>query len=171
MTEKLSMYDICVPALDKTLSSLEHVLKTGDANATERDIDPSVFLTARLAPDMHHLVRQVQIAISMVKTCPHRIAGTPPPVYEDTEETFDELYGLIAKARKELAGFNPADLNGKEDRSFSVKIGPMDREFTGYSYFAGFTMPNVVFHCTTAYNILRHNGVPLGKLDFFGGSF
>jgi len=166
-----SMYDHVVPALDRTLSNLEHILKTGEANANSRDIEPEVFLSARLAPDMHHLVRQVQIATSLAKNCPHRIAGTTPPVFEDTETTFEELYSLIAKARKEITDFDRASLEGKEGREFKVPIGPMERDFTGMSYYNGFTVPNVLFHCTTAYNILRQNGVPLGKLDFFGGSF
>ncbi len=170
MPQTLSMYNACIPMLDRTLSNLEHILKKGEANAKERGIDPEVFLTARLAPDMHHLIKQVQIATSLAKNCPHRIADTTPPVFEETEETFEELYALIAKARAEIGTFNREDLDGKEGRAFSLEIGPVTMDFTGISYFSGFIIPNVLFHCTTAYNILRHNGVPLGKFDFFGGS-
>lgn len=165
----LTMYNACIPVLDRLLSNLEHVLKKGEANAAERDIDASVFLNARLAPDMATLTKQVQIAASMSKMCPHRLAGTTPPAYEDTESSFEELYALIAKARKELASFTPEQLNGTETREFSIKLGPVEREFVGIAYNTGFIIPNVLFHCTTAYNILRHNGVPLGKMDFFGG--
>lgn len=165
----LSMYNICVPALDRLLSNLEYILKKGEANASERGIDAEVFLTARLAPDMATLTRQVQFAASLSKNCPHRIAGTTPPVFEETETTFEELYALIAKARAEVTGFTAKQLDGKEDRAFKVPLGPMEREFTGMHYYSGFTLPNVLFHCTTAYNILRANGVPLGKMDFFGG--
>ena len=165
----LSMYNACVPVLDRLLSNLEYVLKKGEANAAERGIDPEVFLNARLAPDMATLTKQVQIAASMSKVCPHRLVGSTPPVYEDTESTFEELYALIAKARAEVNSFTPEMLNGTEGRTFSVKLGPTEREFVGIAYHSGFILPNVTFHCTTAYNILRHNGVPLGKMDFFGG--
>ncbi len=165
----LSLYAACIPALDRTLGNLEHVLKKGEADAKTRDIDPSVFLNARLAPDMANLIKQIQIATSLAKNCPHRLVGTTPPVYEDTEATFEDLYALIAKTRTEITGFTPEQINGTEDRAFSVKIGPGERDFTGMSFLFGFIYPNVLFHCTTAYNILRHNGVPLGKLDFFGG--
>ena len=165
----LSMYNACVPMLDRALANLEHVLKKGEANAAERSIDPDVFLTARLAPDMATLTKQVQIAASMSKMSPHRLVGSEPPVYEDTEKTFDDLYALIAKARKEVNSFTPEMLNGTETREFTIKLGPIEREFIGIAYHSGFIIPNVLFHCTTAYNILRHNGVPLGKMDFFGG--
>lgn len=165
----LSMYTACIPMLDRMLANLEHVLRKGEENAASRGIEPSVFLTARLAPDMATLTRQIQIATSLAKNAPHRLVGTAPPVFEDTEETFEELYALIAKARKEIMSFTPEQMNGTEDRSFSVQIGPSEREFVGLPYLFGFIYPNVLFHCTTAYNILRHNGVPLGKLDFFGG--
>ena len=165
----LSMYTACIPMLDRVLANLEYVLKKGEANAAERDIDPGVFLTARLAPDMAPLTRQIQIAASMAKNCPHRLVGTTPPVYEDTEKTFEELYALIAKARKEIMSFTPDHMDGTDDRAFSVQIGPSERDFVGLTYLFGFIYPNILFHCTTTYNILRSNGVPLGKLDFFGG--
>ena len=168
MSKGLSLYN-ALGAVDTALANMEHVLRKGEANAAERSIDPSVFLGARLAPDMFTLIRQVQVGASIAKACPHRIVGSEPPVYEDTEETFDDLYALITKARGELAKFGPDDLNGKELREFSVKMGPTTRDFTSISYLSGFTLPNVQFHCVTVYNILRHNGVPLGKLDFFGG--
>ena len=156
-------------AIDTALGNLHHVLKKGEADAKARGIDPSVFLNARLAPDMFTLISQVQVAASLAKACPHRIVGSEPPVYEDTETSFDDLYALITKARGELAKFSPDDINGKELREFSVKLGPNMRDFTGIAYLSGFIVPNVYFHTTTVYNILRHNGVKLGKLDFFGG--
>ncbi len=164
----LTLYNACVPVLDRLLANLEYVLKKGEENAAERGIDKQVFLDARLAPDMLPLSRQIHIAASMAKNCPHRIAGTTPPDYDGSEATFEELYCLIAKARKDITAFTPVQLNGKEDRAFSVPMGASEREFTGMSYLFGFIFPNVIFHCTTTYNILRHNGVPLGKLDFFG---
>ncbi|NNE59101.1 MAG: DUF1993 domain-containing protein [Hellea sp.] len=166
----LSLYNMSIPVLDKAMTSLKHLLEKGEENAKSRDIAAEVFLNARLAPDMYPLKKQVQVVASLIKNCPHRIVGSEPPIYEETEETFDELYGLIAKTRKELAKFSSADLDGKEDRAFSIKLGPMDVDFTGITYLQGFTMPNVYFHNSAAYNILRHNGVPLGKFDFFGGT-
>ena len=130
----LSMYTACIPMFDRMLVNLEYVLKKGEANAKERDIDPSVFLGARLAPDMATLTRQIQIAASMAKNAPHRLVGTTPPVFEDTEETFEELYALIAKARKEITSFTPDQMDGTDDRRFSVKIGPGEREFVGLTY-------------------------------------
>ena len=118
MTYAFSMYETCVPKLDRLLGNVEHFLKKGEANAEERGIDPEIFLNARLAPDMYHLIKQVQTLTSLAKNCPHRVAGTEPPVFEDTEQTFDELYALIVKTREELGKFSPEDLNGKEDRAF-----------------------------------------------------
>lgn len=163
------MYNATVPVLNRLLGNLEHILKIGEANAKERDIQSDVFLNARLAPDMHTLTKQVQIATSLIKNCPHRIAGTEAPVFEETENNFDDLYATIARAHAVVDSFSADQLNGHENRSFSVKLGPMDVDFTGLSYLTGFTLPNVYFHISTAYNILRHNGVPLGKMDFFGG--
>jgi len=168
MTTALSLYN-AMSTIDAALANMQHVLKTGEANAEERGIDPSVFLNARLAPDMFGLIGQVQVAASLAKACPHRIVGSEPPVYEDTEKSFEDLYALIAKARNELAKFSPEDINGKEHREFSVKLGPNMRDFTAIAYLSGFIVPNIYFHTTTVYNILRHNGVPVGKRDFFGG--
>ncbi len=164
---EMSLYSAVVPTLDHRMANLAHILRTGQANAAERKIDEAVFLNARLAPDMASLIGQVQLATAIAKACPYRITGQTPPVYEDDQVTFDDLYARIEKTRKDIAVFNPEDLAGLETREFEVKMGPNMRNFTGISYASGFTMPNVIFHCATAYNILRHNGVPLGKADFF----
>ncbi len=169
MITNYSMYNASVPVLLRQLDNLEHILKLGEANAKERDIDTSVFLNARLAPDMATLTKQVQFVTSLIKNCAHRISGTQPPVFEETEQTFDDLYGTIERARGEVQKCQEDTVNERENSPFSVKLGPMEREFTALSYLSGFTLPNVYFHITTAYNILRHNGVPLGKMDFFGG--
>ncbi len=170
MTYSFSMYETCVPTLDRLMGNVEHILKKGEANATERGIEPEIFLNARLAPDMYSLTKQIQTLASLAKNCPHRIVGTEPPVFEEDEKTFADLYALIEKTRKEIDGFSKSDLDGKEEREFTIKLGPMDVDFTGLAYFSKFTLPNVMFHSATAYNILRHNGVPIGKFDFFGGS-
>lgn len=169
MMTQYSLYNASVPVLLRQLDNLEHILKKGEANAAERDIDPSVFLNARLAPDMATLTKQVQIATSLIKNCAHRLAATKAPVFEENESSFSELYVTLDKARTELGKCTEAQINGNENREFSVKLGPMEVDFTSLSYLTGFTLPNVYFHITTAYNILRHNGVPLGKMDYFGG--
>jgi len=101
----LSLYN-AMSVVDAALVNLNHILKKGEANAAERGIDPDIFLNARLAPDMYNLKRQVYVVTSLAKACPHRITGSEPPVYEDTEETFEALYARIAKARGELAKFS-----------------------------------------------------------------
>ena len=165
---QLSMYN-AVDALPRLLSNLEHILKKGEANAKERDIDQDIFLNARLYPDMLPLKKQVQIAAELTKNAPYRIAGLEAPNYDTTPETFAEAYELLARAQKDCKAVSEDDLNGKEGREFSVKMGGRDRDFTGITYLSGFSIPNVHFHVTTSYNILRHNGVPLGKADYFGG--
>ncbi len=164
-----SIYESSVPVLNRLLDNLEHILRKGEANASERDIDPAVFLSARLAPDMATLTKQVQIVASLVKNCVHRLAATEPPIFEETETSFAELYATLDRARTELRGASKSHINDNVNRSFSVKLGPMEVAFTSPSYLNSFTLPNVYFHITTAYNILRHNGVPLGKMDYFGG--
>jgi len=169
MITKYSMFNASVPVLSRLLDNLEHILKAGEANAKERDIDPSIFLNARLTPDMATLTKQVQFATSLIKNCAHRISATQPPVFEETEQSFADLYATIDRTRAELGKCTQDNVDSKEHNAFSVKLGPMEREFTSLSYLNGFTLPNVYFHITTAYNILRSNGVPLGKMDFFGG--
>jgi hypothetical protein len=169
MANAFSLHASCVLKLVRLMENLEHILSKGEANAAERDIDAEVFLSARLAPDMATLIQQVQFAASLAKNCPHRLAGTTPPVYAETETSFEELYGLITKTKAELSSFAPEDINGRESSEFQVKLGPRTVDFTALDYLNDFTLPNVYFHVTTAYNILRQNGVPLGKMDFFGG--
>ncbi len=164
----LSLYTISLPVLDSALSNLEHVLKKGEAHAIERNLDPEVLLRDRLFPDMFSLVGQVQVATALAKACPFRVTGQEPPNYEDNEHTFEDCYARIARARKDIGQFSAQDIDDQVAREFSLKMGPTVREFTSLSYVNGFILPNVYFHCTTAYNILRHNGVPLGKRDFFG---
>jgi len=166
---KLSMSN-AVSAIPLLLGNLEHILRKGETNAKERDIDPEIFLNARLAPDMHPLYKQVLMICDLAKMAPYRIAGLTPPKYDDSECTFEELYSLIAKAKKDVIAVSTDQLDGRENSTFTIKLGSRgDTEFTGIAYLSGFTLPNLYFHSTTAYNILRHNGVPLGKIDYFGG--
>lgn len=166
---KLSMSN-AVSALPNMLSNLEHVLRVGEANAEERGIEADIFLNARLAPDMWPLRKQVATVAALAKNAPYRIADQEPPSYEDDPQTFEDCYDLLAKAKDDIAKVSASDLDGQESREFSLQMGPREMDFTGISYLSGFTIPNVYFHMTTIYNILRHNGVPLGKFDFFGGA-
>ena len=166
---ELSMSN-AVSALPNMLDSLEHLLRKAEASAEERGIDAEVFLNARLAPDMWPLKKQVQTVAELAKNAPYRIAGTEAPSYEGHPESFADCYEVIAKAKADIAKVPAADLDGKEGREFSLKMGPREMDFTGISYLSGFTIPNTYFHMTTVYNILRHNGVVLGKIDFFGGA-
>ena len=164
----ISMYDASVAVFAARLKALGGVLKEGEQNAAERKIDPSVFLNARLAPDMFTLTRQVQIATDHAKGAPARLSGRDPLKLEDKEASFTELQARIEKVQEYLKTFSPADIDGSEDRKITLKLGGRDTDFPGLQYLLHFAVPNFYFHVTTAYDILRHNGVPLGKTDFFG---
>jgi hypothetical protein len=165
----ISMYQASVPVLISRLKALSQVLAKGEENAVARKIDPGVFLSARLAPDMLSLTQQVQIASDNAKGIASRLAGREIPSYEDNEASFAELQERIAKTVRYLEGFAPADIDGSEERPVEMKLRSGPVTFTGQQYLLGFGMPNFYFHVVTAYAILRHNGVPLGKPDFIGG--
>ena len=165
----ISMYQASVPVLIRGLTNLQAILRKAEAHATARQIDPSVFTNARLAPDMLPLVRQVYIASDTAKGCAARLAGVEAPAYEDVEKTFEELQARLQKTIDYLKEFNAAQIDGSESRAITLKMRPGPIEFTGLSYLFGFVLPNFFFHVTTAYDILRHNGVELGKLDYLGG--
>ena len=165
---QISMYHASVPVLARALRNLAAILRKGEAHATERKIDPSVLLGYRLAPDMFALTRQVQIAADMAKGCVARLAGVEVPAYEDKEASFADLYARIEKTVAFIEGFQPAQVDGSEQRSVTLKTRNGDLNFQGLPYLLHFVLPNVYFHCTTAYAILRHCGVELGKKDFIG---
>ena len=164
----ISIYHASVPMFLHTLGALANVLTKAEANAAERKIEPSVLVNSRLAPDMFPLKGQVQIATDHAKGASSRLAGREIPRYEDTEETFAELHARIAKTRDYLGTFTDADFEGAEDRPIVIKGRLRDLNFTGLQYLQHFALPNFFFHVTTAYDILRHNGVPLSKVDFLG---
>ena len=166
---KLSMSN-AVSALPRLLGNLEHILRKAEADAKDRSIDMNVFLNARLAPDMHPLYKQVILLCDLAKMAPYRIAGLTPPSYDESERTIEELYSLIERAKVDIAAVTSDQLDGREGVEFMIKLGPQGEvPITGIAYLSGFTLPNLYFHLTTTYNILRHNGVGLGKFDFFGG--
>ncbi|MET3595771.1 MULTISPECIES: DUF1993 family protein [Mesorhizobium] len=164
----ISMYDISVAVFSARLKALDSVLALAEQNAADRKIDPQVFLSARLAPDMFALTRQVQIATDHAKGAPSRLAGREVPKYEDNESSFEELHARIAKTLDHLASFSAADLDGSEERTIELRLAGREVSMSGLQYLLHAAMPNFYFHITTAYDILRHNGVPLGKATFLG---
>jgi hypothetical protein len=164
----LSMYQASVPAYTQMLKTLSAVLKKAEAHAEAKKIDPSVFVNARLYPDMAPLSRQIQIATDQVKGGLSRLAGTEPPKWEDTETTFADLQARIQKALDFAAAIKPEQVDGTEDREEVLKVGPNDMKFKAQQFLINFSLPNFYFHIVTAYDILRHNGVEIGKRDFLG---
>ena len=165
----LSMYQASVPVFLRNLTNLKAILEKGAADAEARKIEPSVFVNARLAPDMFALARQVQIATDTVKGAGARLAGIDVPSYEDTETTFPELQARLDKTIAFLKTLKADQIDGSEERTIVLKMRSGDISFTGQNYLLNFVLPNLFFHCTTTYAILRHNGVQVGKMDFLGG--
>lgn len=164
----LEIYDATIPPLKRALTNLAHILKKGEAYADANKIDHDVLLNARLFPDMYPVIRQVQIATDMSKGAAARLAGIDIPKYEDNEATFAELQTRISKTITFLDSIQATQLDGAETRDIKLAIHKHTLEFTGQEYLHRWVYPNVYFHISTAYNILRHNGVKLGKPDFLG---
>jgi uncharacterized protein len=163
-----NIYQTSVPAFVQTLNALSAVLAKAVAHAEAKKIEPSVLVNARLAPDMHPLARQIQIMSDSAKGAAARLAGIDVPSFADTETTFADLQARIAKTVDFLKGLKPAQFEGGDTREVTLKIGGQDVKFPGATYLSHFAFPNFYFHATTAYNILRHNGVEIGKRDFIG---
>jgi hypothetical protein len=163
------MYSASVPVFRRMLDNLDHVLDKAIADAADRKIEQQVLVGARLAPDMFALARQVQIATDMVKGCAARLAGVEPPKYEDNETTLTELKARVRKTIDYLATFTAAQIDGTEAREVTLKGRGTEIHFKGLDYLLYFVVPNFYFHYTTVYDILRHNGVKLGKGDFVQG--
>lgn len=164
----LSMYQASVPVFVRGLESLATILNKAAAHAEARKIDPAVFVNARLAPDMFALARQVQIASDAAKGCVARLAGAEVPSYPDTETTFPDLAARVAKTIAFVKGFTAAQIDGSEERTVTLKMRGEERSFRGQAYLLNLALPNFYFHVTTTYDILRHNGVDLGKSDYLG---
>jgi len=165
---KISMYQVSVPTFIRMLNNLGAVLDRGAAHAEARKIDPSVLINSRLYPDMLPLARQVQIAGDTAKGAAARLAGLEAPKYEDTETTFADLKGRIQKTISYLNTFKPEQIDGSEDRTITLQIRGNPVTHQGMAYLLNQALPNFYFHVTTAYDILRHCGVELGKADFLG---
>jgi hypothetical protein len=150
------------------LSNLDKILTKAEADCEARKIDPQVYINGRLAPDMLPFTRQVQIMTDQVKGCASRLAGQEPPKWSDEEKTFADLHARLKKTIDHVKTFKPSDFDGAETRTVELKFPNASFSFTGKDYFLGFVIPNFYFHYTTAYAILRHNGVQIGKGDFLG---
>ncbi|MES2500168.1 MAG: DUF1993 domain-containing protein [Pseudomonadota bacterium] len=162
----LSLFDASISPLIHTLKSLSHILKKAEEYADAKKIEHAVLLNARLFPDMYPLTRQVQIATDMSKGAAARLAGVEIPKYEDDETTFEQLQTRIAETLAFIATIKAEQLLDAETRDIAISVRKIELKFTGQDYLLKWVMPNVYFHVTTAYNILRHNGVELGKPDF-----
>ena len=165
----ISYYSATVPVLKQMLSALSDVLKKGEEYAQQRKFDSATLLQSRLFPDMLPLVRQVQIACDFAKSVPSRIAGLEVATYEDTEQSFDELRSRILKTLELISAISAAQLDGSTVKEIVLRPGtPKEKKLSVEDYALRYGMPQFLFHVTTAYNILLHNGVEIGKKDFMG---
>jgi hypothetical protein len=164
------LYSASVPMFVKMLEAFDRILAKTEKHVEERKIEPDALLQARLFPDMFPFVRQVQIACDFAKSVPARLAAVEVPSYEDNERTFADLHERIAKTLKFIGGIDAAKFDGAERREVVLRPGtPRERKFDGgESYLLKYGIPQFFFHVTTAYDLLRHNGVELGKADYMG---
>lgn len=157
-----------LPTLTQALNNLSHILQKGADHAAARGIDETVLTSARLFPDMLPLSRQVGIACDIAKFAVGRLSGTTPPKHEDTQTRFEELRQRVQEVLDYIASVDPNTLEGGEARTVTLTLRGQPVNFQGLAYVQHFVLPNVFFHSTTTYNLLRHNGVELGKMDFLG---
>lgn len=165
----ISMYQASIPQFTKMLTNLSNILKKGEEFASTKDIDDRVLVEGSLAPDMFPLSKQVQIACDQVKNGMARLAGIEPPKFDDNETTFAQLQDRIAKTIAFANSLKPAQIDGTEAKEIKFAIKEWSFEFVGEQYLLTWIIPNFYFHITTAYAILRHNGVEVGKMDYLGG--
>ncbi|NQW00477.1 MAG: DUF1993 domain-containing protein [Rhodospirillales bacterium] len=164
----ISMYQASVPRLVNSLSNLDKILDKTRAHVEAKKLDEAILVNFRLFPDMFPMSRQVQIACDAAKGVVARLAGAEIPADADTEQTLGDLKARIAKTIAFIEGFTPAQIDGTEDKEIITKRGDKETHYTGIQFLLGHALPNVYFHVTTTYNILRHNGVEIGKRDFLG---
>ena len=164
----ISMYQASVPSLIRSLNNLAVILEKGAAHAEAKKIEPSVLIASRLYPDMFPLSKQVQIASDIARRGVARLAGLDAPAMADNETTFAELIERIHQTIAYLNTLTPAQIDGSEEKEIVLPMGKESINFKGMPYLLSFILPNVYFHVTTTYNILRHNGVEVGKMDFLG---
>lgn len=165
----LTMYTASVPVFQQMLGGLNDILAKAQAHVVETKIEPSALLQARLFPDMFTFVRQVQVACDFAKSVSARLAGADVPAYEDTEQTFDELRARVEKTLAFVASLDAARFERSAQREIVLRPGtPKERKLDGQAYLLHYGLPQFLFHVTTAYALLRHNGIDIGKRDFMG---
>lgn len=163
------MYTMSVPVFKQLLNSLSAILTKAEVLATEKKLEPIVLLDARLFPDMFPLIRQVQIATDFAKSVSARLAGVDVPAYDDNEQSFTELQGRIGKTLSFIESLTAEQFEGSETREIVLRPGtPKEKKMVGHTYLSNYGLPQFFFHVTTAYAILRHNGLEVGKGDFMG---
>jgi len=163
------MYTNSVPVFSQLLSALKAILAQADAHAVANSVEPDAFLQARLYPNMFPLVKQVQIAADFARGISARLAGVDVPVYEGKEKSFADLDGLLAQTMGFLESVNPSTFEGSETKEIVLRPGTSkEKKLSGQAYLANYGLPQFLFHVTTAYALLRHNGLPIGKRDFMG---
>jgi len=165
----ISMYDASVPQLIRAIRNLAAILEKGKAHAEEKNIEPAVLIDSRLYPDMFPLVKQVQIVSDISRKGVARLAGTEATPIEDSETSFAELAERLQQSITYLETFSAAQIDGTEEKEITLPVGKgQTMTFPGWTYLSFFVLPNVYFHVATAYDILRHNGVEVGKRDYLG---
>ena len=165
-----TIYDASIPPMIRALSNLSKIMDKAVAQAKAQDIPLSTLLEARLAPDMHPFPRQIQIASDAAKGAAARLANIEAPAMADTETTFPELQARIAKTIDFLKSVSADKIVGAEDREIVMKFPQGEMKFSGRDFLTQFALPNFFFHVTTAYGLLRHKGITIGKMDFLGGA-
>lgn len=164
-----SLYTTSIPVFKQMLGGLSGVLAKADAHAVARKIEPNALLQARISPDMFPMLRQVQVACDFAKSVSARLAGVEVPSFADTEQSFADLQARITKTLTFIDSLTPQQYDGSDAREIVTQAGtPKEKRFTGQSYLLNYGLPHFFFHVTTAYAILRHNGVEVGKKDYVG---
>ncbi len=164
----ISMYQASVPRFVNILGNLSAILDKAQLHVDAKKLDPAALTSYRLFPDMLPMSKQVQIACDTAKGVVARLAGMEIPAYEDNEKTLAELKARIAKTVAFIQTVTPAQIDGSEDKEIVIKRGDKETRYKGMQFLLGHALPNFYFHVTTAYNILRHNGVEIGKRDYLG---
>jgi len=165
----ISLYAASIPVIKQMLTALGNVLAKGEAHATAKNIQPDALLQARLFPDMFPLTRQVQIAVEFAKGAGARLAGVEQPTFADAQTTFADLQALLAQTLAFLDTLTPEQINGNEEREIVLRPGTdKEKRLSTQTYLVHYALPQFFFHVTTAYDLLRHNGVEVGKRDYMG---
>ncbi len=164
----ISMYQASAPRFVNILGNLSNILDKAQAHVDAKKLDPATLTTYRLFPDMLPMTKQIQIACDTAKGVVGRLAGVEIPVYEDNEKTLVDLKARVAKTIAFIQTLTPGQIDGTEDKEIVIKRGDKETHYKGMQFLLGHALPNFYFHVTTAYNILRHNGIEIGKRDYLG---